>query len=165
MRRRRGNALLEVALFLPILFTLLVGMVQIGRVTYTYHQIRKTLYTVARFSATQQAVNYCDPADAAVTAAKNFALTGTTDEAAESEVPGLTADLIAVRVERFVAETGELGECECSAVGCDAASGGQPPDFVVVSIPNGFEVPIRIPFLAVDPILLRPQVRVPFGGT
>ena len=49
--------------------------------------------------------------------------------------------------------------------GCDTANGGGSPDFVVVSIPNGYEVNPRIPFLTLDPILLRPMVRVPYGGT
>ncbi|MGH9721481.1 MAG: TadE/TadG family type IV pilus assembly protein [Bryobacteraceae bacterium] len=165
MRSRRGNALLETALFIPILVTLLVGMVQIGKVTYVYYTLRKTLYTAARFAGVQQGVNFCDATDAVVTSAKNFALTGTTDEGADPILPGLTADRVQIRIERFTRESGELGECDCSATGCDIASGGQPPDYLVVSIPDGYEVQLRIPFLTVDPILLRPQIRVPYGGT
>ena len=41
MRRRRGGSVLEIALFVPILFTLLVGMVQIGKITYVYYTLRR----------------------------------------------------------------------------------------------------------------------------
>jgi hypothetical protein len=158
--------MLETALFVPILFTLLVGMVQIGKITYVYYTLRKTLYTAGRFVAAQQGVNFCDEADAAILAAKNFALSGSSsDEATDTVIPTLTADMIAISVERYDAESGVPVACECSVAGCDAASGGGSPDFVVVTIPNGFEVNPRIPFLTVDPILLRPMVRVPYGGT
>ena len=165
MRRRRGNALLETVMWMPIILTLLVGMVQIGKITYVYYTLKKTLHAMARYVATQQGVNFCDGADAVIAAAKNFALTGRTEDgAAPSLLPQLTADLISIRIERYTADTG-LGECDCSATGCDAAQGGQPPDFIVVSIPNGYEVRPRIPFLPQDAILLRPEVRVPYGGT
>jgi hypothetical protein len=42
--------------------------------------------------------------------------------------------------------------------------GAQRPDYVVVTIPNGYQVQPRIPFLLVDPILLKPADAVPFGG-
>lgn len=164
--KRRGNALLETALFLPMLLTLLVGMVQLGRITFTYYALRKTLYSVARYAGTQQGVNFCDTADATLEAAKRFALTGRTEDgAAPPFIPGLTADMISVRIERYSRDTGDLGECDCSATGCDASLGGQPPDFIVVSIPNGYEVRPRIPLVTLDPIPLRPEVRVPYGGT
>jgi len=158
--------MLETALFVPILFTLLVGMVQIGKITYVYYTLRKTLYTAGRFVAAQQGVNFCDDADAAILAAKNFALSGSSsEEATDTVIPTLTADMIAISVERYDAESGVPAACECSVAGCDAANGGGSPDFVVVTIPNGFEVNPRIPFLTVDPILLRPMVRVPYGGS
>ncbi|MBI1788887.1 MAG: pilus assembly protein [Acidobacteria bacterium] len=166
LKSQRGNAILETALFVPIILTLLVGMVQLGKITYVYYTLRKTLYSMARYVATQQGVNFCDEADATLEAAKRFALTGRTEEgAAEPLLPQLTADMISVRIELVDAETGDIGECACEATGCDAAQGGQPPDYIVVSIPNGYEVRPRIPFLALETILLRPEVRVPFGGT
>jgi hypothetical protein len=166
MRRRRGGSVLEIALFVPILFTLLVGMVQIGKITYVYYTLRKTLYTMGRFVAAQQGVNFCDDADAAVLAAKNFALSGvSSDDSTDPIIPTLTADMISVSVERYDPESGLPVACDCSVTGCDAANGGGSPNFVVVSIPNGFEVDPRIPFLTLNPILLRPMVRVPYGGT
>ena len=166
MRRRRGGSVLEIALFVPILFTLLVGMVQIGKITYVYYTLRKTLYTMGRFVAAQQGVNFCDDADAAVLAAKNFALSGvSSDDSTDPIIPTLTADMISVSVERYDPESGLPVACDCSVTGCDTANGGGSPNFVVVSIPNGFEVDPRIPFLTLNPILLRPMLRVPYGGT
>jgi Flp pilus assembly protein TadG len=166
MRRRRGGSVIEVALFVPILMTLLVGMEQIGKITYTYYTLRKTMYTMARFIAVQQGVNFCDDADPTIVAAKNFAVSGTsTDPGADAVLPNLTSDMLAVSAERADAQSGAVVACDCSVTGCDAAAGGGAPDFIVVSIPDGYEVRPRIPFLTLDPIPLRPQVRVPFGGT
>ena len=166
MRRRRGGSVIEVALFVPILMTLLVGMVQIGKITYVYYTLRKTMYTMARYVAVQQGVNFCDAGDPTIVAAKNFAVSGTsTEDGAEPVLPNLTADMISVAAERTDAQSGTVVQCECSVTGCDSAAGGRPPDFIVVSIPDGYEVRPRIPFLTLDPIPLRPQVRVPFGGT
>jgi hypothetical protein len=163
---RRGGSVLEIALFVPILVTLLVGMIQIGKITYVYYTLRKTLYTAGRVVAAQQGVNFCDDADAAIVAAKNFAISGSSsDDATGGIIPTLTTDMISLSIERYDPASGIPVACECSVTGCDAAAGGGPPDFVVVSIPNGFEVNPRIPFLTLDPILLRPMVRVPFGGT
>jgi hypothetical protein len=166
MRRRRGGTVLEVALFVPIIVTMLVGMVQIGKITYVYYTLRKTLYTMGTYVSAQQGVNFCDEGDAAVLAAKNFALSGTSsDVSIDPIIPMLTADMISVSIERIDPASGAPVACDCSVTGCDAAAGGGSPDFVVVSIPNGFQVNPRIPFLTIDPILLKPTVRVPFGGT
>jgi len=50
MRRRRasGNMVLETALFIPVLLLLIVGTVQIGKVTYTYYTLKKIVYAAAR---------------------------------------------------------------------------------------------------------------------
>ncbi len=168
MRRRtkRGNSLLETALFVPILVTLLVGMVQIGKVTYTYYTLRKTVYSLARYVSTQQGVNFCDPADATIAAAKTFALIGSAEGSGnEPVIPTLTTDMLAVRAERADPNSGDISECDCSSTGCDTSAGGQAPDYVVAYLPDGFEVQIRILFLNPEPVTLRPQVRVRYGGT
>jgi len=164
-RNQKGSVLLENAMYLPILFVLLMGMMEIARITYTYYTVQKILYTVARYVGTQQGVNFCDDADATVVAAKNFALTGTTDGSGNSAINNFSVDRIQVRIERYVAATGDIGTCECSATGCDITNGGQGPDHIVVSIPDGFPVLLAIPNLPIDPIVLRPRVRVPFQGT
>ncbi|MBL8229314.1 MAG: pilus assembly protein [Bryobacterales bacterium] len=165
MRRNRGSILMETAMYTPILLLLLLGMIELAKITYTYYALQKTLYTVARYLGTQQGVNFCDDGDAVVAAAKAFALTGTADSAGEAFIRNLSVDQIQVRIERFNATTGDIGECECSPTGCDIANGGQGPDYIVVSIPEGYPFVLRIPQLPTDPIILRPRVRVPFLGT
>ncbi|MFN7933850.1 MAG: TadE/TadG family type IV pilus assembly protein [Bryobacteraceae bacterium] len=167
MRRRnqRGGFLLENALFLPILLLLLLGMIELAKITWTYYSLQKALYTAARYVGTQQSVNFCDDTDAIVTAAKNLAVTGTADGSTEALIRNFSVDQIQVRLERFTAETGDIGECECSAEACDTANGGRSPDYIVVSIPSGYPFTLAIPNLPLDPILLRPRVRVPFQGT
>lgn len=156
---------LETALFLPLLLLLIVGMVQIGKITYIYYTLKKTLYTLAMYLSTQQGVNFCDDGDALIAAAKNYALTGNTDDSGSSFLPALTADMISVQAERVDPTTGNLASCDCSATGCDVAAGGGAPDFIVVTIPDGYTVQLRIPYILIDPIPLRPEVRIPYGGT
>jgi len=167
MRRnsRSGNTVLEAALFIPILVTLLVSVEQLGKLTYTYYSIKKALYSAARYIGTQQGVNFCDAADPSILAGLNFALTGTTDGSANPLVTGLTPDMLLVSIERYSAADQTLSACDCSATGCDTAAGGTAPDFIVVSIPEGYAMRPLIPFLTLDPILLKPQVKVPFTGT
>jgi len=67
--------------------------------------------------------------------------------------------------ERFDPNGQQLGACECSAAGCDAAQGGLPPGFIVVSLADGYPVrPLFWGFTA-ELFPLRPSVRVPYGGT
>ncbi len=167
MRRRaqRGNTVVETALFLPLLFLFLMGMVELGRITYIYFTLHKMLYTVARYVGTQQGVNFCNESDATVAAAKNLALTGTEDASTGPILANLTPDLVQVRIERYNAGTGQLDTCDCSATGCDVSTGGQAPDYLVVTVPDGYQVQLRIPYLTLSPIPLKPQIRVPYGGT
>jgi hypothetical protein len=169
MRRQRGGAVLETAMWVPIMVLLLVGMVQIAKITYTYYTLRKTLYTAARYAATQQGVDFCDGSDPAVMAAINLALTGNSTDAGGTDpiLPALTSDMISINIERLDPTSGVPTACDCSVTGCDTNAGGGEPDFVVASIPNGYSITPVIPgvTLANGPILLRPTVRVPFGGT
>ncbi|MBI3207690.1 MAG: pilus assembly protein [Candidatus Solibacter usitatus] len=163
--KRRGSSLLETALYLPILMVMVLGTIELARVTYTYYSIQKVLYTIARYVGTQQGVNFCDDTDTTVQIAKTYALTGTTDGSTDPFILGLTVDQIQVRIERYTAATGDIGVCDCSAAGCDVANGGSAPDYIVVSIPDGYPVTLTIPKLPLDPILLKPRVRVPHQGT
>lgn len=167
MRRaaQRGGALLETALYVPVLLLLLMGMVELGRIAYTYFTLEKMLFTLARYLGTQQGVNLCDPADPTVTAAVSYALTGTTDNSAPPFLPALRADMIQIRIERRDTLAGQLLPCDCSIIGCDAALGGLAPDFLVVSIPDGYPITLRLPSLAGIVIPLKPHVRLPYGGT
>jgi hypothetical protein len=164
MRRRgqRGSSLLESAMFLPVLFMLLFGMIELAKVAYTYYALQKVLYTVGRYVGTQRGINFCDDVDGIIDQAKQYAISGTPD-GTESFIRNLQADQIQVRIERFD-ESEEIGECECSATGCDTGAGGRGPDYVVVSIPDGYPLQLAIPQVPLDPILLRPRVRLPFQG-
>lgn len=155
-------------MWVPILVSLLFGAVELARLSYTYFTLHKILYTVARFVGTQQGVNFCDSADQIITDAKNLAINGGLEPDAntgQALIQGLTADQIAIRIERFNVESGQLEECQCSDTGCDAAAGGLAPDFIVVSMPDGFPIRLVFPGLNLDPITLRPQIRIPYGGT
>jgi hypothetical protein len=163
--KRRGSVLIETAMYAPLLLVLLVGMVELARLGFTYYTLQKTMYTLARYVGTQQGVNFCNADDPTVLAAKNLALTGSLDGSAPAIVQGLTAEQVSVQIERYDAAGETLGACDCSPGGCDAGAGGLPPDFVVVDLPNGFQVrPVFFGF-SVDPFQLRPRVRVPYGGT
>jgi hypothetical protein len=157
--------LLEAAMLVPVILLLLTGMVQIGRITYTYYTLRKTVYSIARYAGTQQSVNFCDANDPTITAAINFGMTGTTDASQPVFVTGLTADMFQITPEQFDPVGQTLSECNCGVPGCDLSQGGTAPDFIVVSMPNGYQEPIRIFGFSIDPILLKPQVKVPYGGT
>lgn len=162
----KGNVLLESAMLIPVIVLLLVGMAQIARITYIYVTLKKTVYAVATYLSTQQGVNFCDPGDPSLLAAVNFGLTGTTDNSQPVFVNGLTADMIQVTPQRYDNVAMALTSCSCSVTGCDTAAGGTAPDYIVVSIPNGFLIQMRIPLLpTMDPIPLRPSVKVPYGGT
>ncbi|MBL0159644.1 MAG: pilus assembly protein [Bryobacterales bacterium] len=54
-RGQGGGVLLETALWMPFLILLLMGTVELSRVTYTYYTLKKILYTVARTAGTQGA--------------------------------------------------------------------------------------------------------------
>lgn len=154
---------LEAVLFLPFMFLLIVGMLRIGEITYLYYTLKKALYASAQFLATQQGVDFCGDTTGLILAAKNFGLTGTTDASRGSFLPALTAEMLDVSTECYDPATQTVGPC---ALSCDGATAGVAhPDFLVVSIPGGYAVRPRIPYILSDEIPLRPFVRVPFGGT
>jgi hypothetical protein len=153
-------------MFVPFIALLLFGTIEFARLAYTYFVVQKILYSMATYVGTQQNVNFCDDADPTIVAAKNFALTGTTDASEPALVTDLTADMIQVRIEKYNGDTQELLECACEVTGCDAQQGGMGPDYIVVRIPDGYPVQLRIPFMPVlDPIPLRPEIRLPYRGT
>jgi hypothetical protein len=162
--RPRGTALIESALWIPILMGLFVGMVQLARVSFTYYTLHKVLYNLARSAGTASGLNFCAD-DGSLDQIKAFALAGIPGDTTTTILPNLTAEQIELRIERVSPDTGTLDECDCSSSGCDTSSGGQPPDFVVASIPDGYPITLTFVGLALEPIPLRAQVRVPFGGS
>lgn len=161
-----GGLLLETLLWIPILLMLFMGTVEFTRLTYTYYTLEKILYNLARYAGTQSGVNFCDENDTLLASAKAMAITGTPDGSGSALLPNLEAAQIRIRLERYSVENGALIECACeaSAYGCDAAQGAPSPDYIVATLPEGYPVTLRLPGLSNEPIPLKPQVRVPFGG-
>ena len=162
---RKGTSLIEGLIFIPLVILLLLGMMEFGRIAYTYYQLQKVMYTFARQAGTQQNINLCDPGNDLLVQSIGVARTGTGDAGADTVILGLQAADFRVRVERYSADTDSLTECDCSSNGCDTSQGGSAADFIYVDLVSGYPVVLRIPFLAQDPIILRPSVRLPFGGT
>ena len=164
MRRgRSGSMAIELAMWLPVVFLLIGGLIQFGKITYIYYSLQKTVNTVASYLAVQNGVNFCpDAGDATITAAIQFALTGTTDGSGTPAIPDLTADMITVTTQCIDPVTLTLGDCATS--GCGTPVGAQRPDFITVSMPNGYIIQPRIPYLLVDPIPLKPKAVMAYGG-
>ncbi len=131
---RRGGALLEAVIFVPVILALLIGTVSLGRVIYTYYTLEKLMFGVARYVGTQQGVNFCNSGDPTVEAAIDNTLL---DSAGNPIVPGLTAEMFQIQIERYDPVAQALSVCDCSAAGCDASQGGRPPDFLGVSLTDG----------------------------
>jgi hypothetical protein len=153
----------ELALFLPVLFLLIGGLIQFGKITYIYYSLKKTVDTAASYLAVQNGVNFCpDAADPTITAAIQFAITGTTDGSGTPAIYDLTADMISVTTQCIDPVTLTLGDCAVS--GCGTPVGAQRPDFITVSIPNGYIIQPRLPYIPVDPIPLKPKAVAAYQG-
>lgn len=164
-RRERGGVLVESVMLVPILAGLMIGMYSLARITYTYYMLERVMYTLARYVGTQQAVNFCDPQDAIVAGAINYALTGDPNSSSPPIVTGLTPDMFNVRAESVDPQSQAPIACPCDATGCDATLGGLGPSFVSVSLTNGY--PVTPIFWGFSPgqIILRPTVRLPYEGS
>lgn len=165
MKRRSGSTLLESVVLIPLLVLLFVGGMEFGKIALTYYQLHKALRGAARMASVLRGADFCNQEDAQLAAIKNFVVYGPDGNTASPLVRDLTPDRIVITPERGDPENGTIGECECAGpTGCLAGDGGRGPDFVRVSIPDGYPFQPRIPFRTLDTILLRPHVRVPFGG-
>ena len=154
---------IELAMWMPVMLLLIGGLIQFGKITYIYYSLQKTMTTIASLLAVQNGVNFCpDAGDPTITAAIQFALTGTTDGSGAPAITGLTADMITVTTQCIDPVTLTLGDCAVS--GCGTPVGAQRPDFITVSMPNGYIVQPRIPYILVDPIPLRPKAVMAYGG-
>jgi len=160
-----GSALLESVLVLPLLLALLIGTVELARITYTYYMLEKMMAGLARYLGTQQGVNFCDSQDPTVQAAINFALTASSDSSANPIIPGLLPSMFQVSAERYDSTGQQLVACDCSASGCDAGQGGLPPQYIVVSLTDGYTVQPVFWGMTVTPFQLHPTVMVPYEGT
>src|ERR1700730_6758700 len=127
MKRARGAALVESVLLLPVVLGLLIGTVELARVTYTYYMLEKLMYNLARYLGNQQGGNFCDSQDAAVQSAINYSLTGDPTTFQNPIIPRLTPSMFLIRAERYDSNSQQMVPCDCTAPGCDASQGGQPP--------------------------------------
>jgi len=159
LKNRRGNAVIEVAMWIPFLLLLIGGTVQFGRITYLNYVLQKIVYTAARNLSVQQNLNLCDSADAVIQAVLTNAVTDSST--GQPLVLNLTGDMLTVTTRCLTA--GTLGDCSTS--GCGGVTGAQRPDYITVTLTDGYTVPLRIPFRLVSPIVLRPSITVPFGGS
>ena len=162
-RRRAGNMVVELAMWMPVLLLLISGVIQFGKITYLYYTLRKIEYSVARSVSIANGVDFCpDATDTLIQQAIEFALTGTSDGSGTPLVWNLTPAMISVTTECIDPGTGLPGPCGAS--GCDGAAGAHRPDYVVVTIPDGYPVQLRIPYILLNPFSFKPTVAVPFGG-
>ena len=163
MRRRSdGSVTLETVMFLPVMLLLIVGMIQFGKITYTYYALHNVVYTAARYLSVQRGTNFCDPGDPNITAAINFAVTGTTDASGTPLISNLTPDMLQVTTECIV--NGAVSVCDTSGCAISPSLAAR-PDYVAVTIPNGYLMTPRLPFTTLTPIQFAPTALVPFGGT
>jgi hypothetical protein len=162
---KKGGALIESVMMMPLILSLLIGTIELARVFYTYYTLEKVMADLARYIGTQQGVNFCDPADPSILAAENYALTGSTDSSDNPVVPNLTPAMFQILVERYDPAAQAMVPCDCSAAGCDASQGGRPPDYIQVSLTDGYSVHPFFWGFTIDPFPLRPAVTVPYGGT
>ena len=160
-RRTRGNAILEVALWLPILFLLTVGTMRLAKITYLDYSLNKIVYDIARQISVDQGLNFCDPNDPATQGAINAAITDPNTQ--EPLISNLTAGMFQVTA-TCLDSNGNPGPCDLSTCGT-AISAPLQPAFVTVSIPGGYSISPLIPYLLLAPIQLTPSVTVPFGGS
>src|SRR5438093_13684387 len=101
-RSQRGQAVLELAIQIPLLMVILGGGVQFARLFYTYHTLEKALRGGAALIARASNVNYCDSGDTAIVGARNFIVYGNLQGVGTQILPGLT-DLIQILPERQTA--------------------------------------------------------------
>jgi TadE-like protein len=160
-RRTRGNAVLEVALWLPILFLLTVGTIRLAKITYLYYSLNKIVYNVARQISVDQGLNFCDPNDPTTQGAINAAITDPNTQL--PLISNLTPDMFQVTAV-CLDINGNPTPCDLSTCGT-AISAPLAPAFVTVSIPGGYTIEPRIPYILLSPIQLTPAVTVPFGGS
>ncbi|MBI4474544.1 MAG: pilus assembly protein, partial [Acidobacteria bacterium] len=167
LRSQRGQAVVELALQIPVMIVLLFGAVQIGRVFYTYHTLQTALRGGAGLLARATNVQYCDVEDPTLISARNLIVFGNLQGEGTPVVPGLTPDMIQILPERRVADSTTVTSCLCTADdpdSCDATTGGRAPDYIVVNLSGGFPLPLTFPYMDLGSVTLNVSVRMPVTG-
>lgn len=157
---------MELAVQIPLIIVILFGTVEVARVFYVYHTLQKALRGGAALLARSPNVLYCDSNDLTLTDARNFMVYGNLQGQGTAVVQGLTPDSIQILPERSVTGTTGVVSCLCTEDpdSCDSGSGGRAPDFIVVSLGDGFPLPIPFPFIDLGTVNLRVSVRMPVTG-
>lgn len=146
----------EAVAVIPALVLFIVGMAQFGKVIYVNATLNQIVYAAARQLAAQQGVNFCNPDDPRIVAATTFATQDATGSPIVEDLPGLEYEAHC--------SDGADGTVPCETTGCDTLSISPKPDFIRVTIQNGYPMSIRLPLLNPVPITLQPSALVPAGG-
>jgi len=100
-------------------------------------------------------VNFCDDTDATIIAAKAFAISGSSDTNGQPILANLTADMIQNRDPALQPRFANTGSMRLLGHGCDLSQGGLAPDYIEVSIPDGYPITPNIPYVAPQQILFK----------
>jgi hypothetical protein len=162
-KRERGQAIIELALQIPIMMLLLFGVFQVARVYYVYHTLQKAVRGGAGLLSRSANVDYC-AADATLADARNFIVYGNLQGEGLPIMLGLTSDMIQILPERELSDSTTVTQCSCltDADGCALSSGGRAPDFVAVKL--SFPLPIPFPFVQIPALNLNVSARMPVTG-
>lgn len=163
LRDCRGQVAVEMAFLAPVLLLILFGAFELGRVYYTYHSLQKALRGGAGVLARTGNVNYCDSGDAAIIDIKNVIVFGNLQGTGDPVIQGLTPEMVVITPERTQSDSTTVDLCPCGdTTGCDPASGGRAPDFVVVSLgPTGFPMNVALAYINLGTFSLKVSVRMP----
>ena len=164
MRRgRSGSMAIELAMWLPFMFLLIGGIVQFGKITYIYYSLQKYDDRRGQLSGGAERSQLL-PGRKRPRDRRGHTVRHHRDHRRQrrATITGLSADMITVTTQCLDPVTLTLGDC--SVAGCDTPVGAQRPDFITVSMPGGYIVQPRIPYILVDPIPLKPQAVMAYGG-
>lgn len=166
LRDARGQISVEMAFLVPVLLLILFGAFELGRLYYTYHSLQKALRGGAGVLARASNVNYCDTGDPALTDIKNMIVFGNLQGSGDPVIQGLTPEMIVITPERTQPDATTVDVCPCGDTdGCDPASGGHAPDFVLVSLgPTGFPLNMALASVNFGTFSLKVSVRMPVTG-
>ena len=128
-------------------------MVQFGKLTYQYYAMKKLIYAAGRQVAVQQGINFCDLAnDATAQAAIRMALNDATGAP-------IVAELTTVNI------TPECADASGALAACTSCPDTNPqPGYLLVTVPEGVTVQLRLPYLNPIDLTMQPYALVPFGG-
>jgi len=75
-----------------------------------------------------------------ITAAKAFAISGSSDATGQPIVANLTADMIQISIQRYNSDSQTLAQCDARPPDAICHRAGLAPDTLTVSIPDGYPI-------------------------